>query len=98
MDRAPQFGHRGLPEAPGHSPALDTLAEVVPLRYGQPLDAALGADDRDAIVCPTPRCHATVETLTRTPLVVTELVLDLPTPRAGDYGSMECPIKQIEQR
>jgi len=68
-----------LPEAPAHPRALETLAEGVALWCGRPLYAALGVAAEDAL-CVSPRWHATVETLTRTPLVVIEPVVGPPTP------------------
>jgi hypothetical protein len=57
-----------LPEAPHHPRALETLAEGVALWYGRPLYAVLGVAAEDAL-CVSPRWHATVEGLIRTPLV-----------------------------
>jgi hypothetical protein len=72
-----------LPEAPRHPRALETLAEGVALWYGRPLYAALGVAAADAL-CVSPRWHATVDGLTRTPLVTIDLVIGPPRrPRDG---------------
>ena len=72
-----------LPEAPQHPRALETLAEGIALWYGRPLYAALGVAAEDAL-CVSPRWHATVDSLTRTPLVTIDLVIGPPRPpRAG---------------
>ena len=72
-----------LPAAPRHPRALETLAEGVALWYGRPLCAALGVAAEDAL-CVSPRWHATVDGLTRTPLVTIDLVIGRPRlPRAG---------------
>ena len=68
-----------LPEAPQHPRALETLAEGVALWYGRPLYGALGVAAEDAL-CVSPRWHATVEVLTRTPLVTIEPVIGAPHP------------------
>ncbi|MBI4587437.1 MAG: hypothetical protein HY725_01245 [Candidatus Rokubacteria bacterium] len=68
-----------LPDAPQHPRALETLAEGVALWYGRPLYAALGVAAVDAL-CVTPRWHATVDGLTRTPLVAIDLVVGRPRP------------------
>jgi hypothetical protein len=74
-----------LPEAPKHPRALETLAEGVALWYGRPLYAALGVAAADAL-CVSPRCHATVDGLARTPLVTIDLVVGPPR-RAAAPGS-----------
>jgi len=74
-----------LPEAPQHPRALDTLAEGVALRYGRPLSGALGVAAEDSL-CVSPRWHATVEGLTRTPLVMIDLVVGRPRPPRGADG------------
>jgi hypothetical protein len=75
-----------LPEAPEHPRALETLAEGVALWYGRPLYAALGVAAEDAL-CVSPRWHATVDGLIRTPLVTIEPVIGRPRPpRRGDGG------------
>jgi hypothetical protein len=72
-----------LPEAPQHPRALETLAEGIALWYGCPLYGALGVAAEDAL-CVSPRWHATVDGLTRTPLVTIDLVIGRPRPpRAG---------------
>lgn len=72
-----------LPEAPQHPRALESLAEGVALWYGRPLYGALGVAAEDAL-CVSPRWHATVDGLTRTPLVTIDLVIGPPRPpRAG---------------
>jgi hypothetical protein len=74
-----------LPEAPHHPRALETLAEGVALWYGRPLYAALGVAAEDAL-CVSPRWHATVDSLTRTPLVTIDLVVGRPRPPRGGDG------------
>jgi len=74
-----------LPEAPHHPRALETLAEGVALWYGRPLYAALGVAAEDAL-CVSPRWHATVDGLTRTPLVTIDLVVGRPRPPRGGDG------------
>ena len=66
-----------LPEAPQHPRALETLAEGVALWYGRPLYGALGVAAEDAL-CVSPHWHATVDALTRTPLVTIEPVIGIP--------------------
>jgi len=66
-----------LPEAPQHPRALETLAEGVALWYGRPLYGALGVAAEDAL-CVSPHWHATVDALTRTPLVTVEPVIGIP--------------------
>jgi hypothetical protein len=68
-----------LPAAPQHPRALETLAEGVALWYGRPLSAALGVAAADSL-CVAPRWHATVDGLTRTPLVTIALVAGPPRP------------------
>ena len=73
-----------LPEAPHHPRALETLAEGIALWCGRPLYAVLGAADPDPL-CVTPPWRATIEQLTRTPLVTIDFVPDRPhPPRRGD--------------
>src|SRR5207244_13092241 len=74
-----------LPEAPQHPRALETLAEGVALWYGRPLYAALGVAAEDAL-CVSPRWHATVDRLTRTPLVTIDLAVCRPRPPRGGAG------------
>jgi hypothetical protein len=74
-----------LPEAPHHPRALETLAEGVALWYGRPLYGALGVADADA-GCVSARWHATVDSLTRTPLVTIDLVHGRPRPPRGGDG------------
>ena len=74
-----------LPEAPQHPRALETLAEGLALWYGRPLYGALGVAAEDAL-CVSPRWHATVDGLTRTPLVMIDLVCDRPRPPRGGGG------------
>ncbi len=71
-----------LPDAPQHPRALETLAEALALWYGRPLYGALGVAAEDAL-CVSPRWHATVESLTRTPLVSIDLVVGRPRPPRG---------------
>ena len=74
-----------LPEAPHHPRALETLAEGIALWCGRPLYAVLGVAAEDAL-CVSPRWHATVEGLTRTPLVTIDLVMERPRPPRGAVG------------
>jgi hypothetical protein len=84
-----------LPDAPQHPRALETLAEGVALWCGRPLYVALGVAARDAL-CVSPHWHATVDVLTRTPLVTIEPVIGAPrspwrvATRAalGDFGDV----------
>ena len=66
-----------LPDAPQHPRALETLAEGVALWWGRPLFVALGVTAQDAL-CVSPHWHATVDALTRTPLVTIEPVIGIP--------------------
>jgi hypothetical protein len=68
-----------LPDAPQHPRALETLAEGVALWCGRALYVALGVAAKDAL-CVSPHWHATVEGLTRTPLVIIEPVIGRPRP------------------
>jgi hypothetical protein len=73
-----------LPEAPAHPRAVETLAEGLALWYGRPVYGALGVAAEDSL-CVSPRWHATVDGLTRTPLVMIDLVMGRPRPpRSGD--------------
>lgn len=74
-----------LPDAPQHPRALETLAEALALWYGRPLYGALGVAAEDAL-CVSPRWHATVDALTRTPLVTIDLVVGRPRPPRGAAG------------
>lgn len=76
-----------LPDAPQHPRALETLAEGVALWCGRPLYVALGVAAEDAL-CVSPHWHATVDALTRTPLVTIEPVIGAPRPpwRASARG------------
>ncbi len=74
-----------LPDGPQHPRALETLAEGVALWCGRPLYVALGVAAEDAL-CVSPRWHATVDGLTRTPLVVIEPVIGPPRPPRGGDG------------
>ena len=74
-----------LPDAPQHPRALETLAEGVALWYGRPLYGALGVAAEDSL-CVSPRWHATVDGLTRTPLVMIDLVVGRPRPPRGADG------------
>jgi len=78
-----------LPDAPQHPRALETLAEGVALWCGRPLYVALGVAAEDAL-CVSPLWHATVDVLTRTPLVTIEPVIDIPRPpwRVADRGRL----------
>lgn len=66
-----------LPDPPQHPRALETLAEGIALWCGRPLYVALGVAAEDAL-CVSPGWHATVEGLTRTPLVTIEPALGAP--------------------
>ena len=58
------------------------------LWYGRPLYAALGVAAPDRL-CVAPRWHATVDSLTRTPLVTIDLVMGRPRPpRAPGLGGL----------
>jgi hypothetical protein len=74
-----------LPDAPQHPRALDSLAEGLALWYGRPVYVALGVAAEDAL-CVSPRWHATVDGLTRTPLVTIDLVSDSPRPPRRGAG------------
>jgi len=74
-----------LPDAPQHPRALESLAEGLALWYGRPLYAALGVAAEDAL-CVSPRWHATVDGLTRTPLVTIALVIGRPRPPRAAAG------------
>jgi hypothetical protein len=74
-----------LPEAPQHPRALETLAEGVALWYGRALYGALGLAAEDSL-CVSSRWHATVDGLTRTPLVMIDLVAGRPRPPRGADG------------
>ena len=74
-----------LPAAPHHPRALETLAEGVALWYGHPLSAALGVASEESL-CAVPHWHATVDGLTRTPLVSIALVVGRPRPPRGGHG------------
>ena len=76
-----------LPDALQHPRALETLAEGVALWCGRPLYVALGVAAEDAL-CVSPHWHATVDALTRTPLVTIEPVIGAPRPpwRVADGG------------
>lgn len=78
-----------LPDAPQHPRALETLAEGVALWCGRPLYVALGVAAEDAL-CVSPHWHATVDVLTRTPLVTIEPVIGAPRPPWGveDRGAL----------
>jgi len=77
-----------LPDAPQHPRALETLAEALALWYGRPLYGALGVAAEDAL-CVSPRWHATVESLTRTPLVSIDLIVGRPRPpRGGELAGL----------
>lgn len=66
-----------LPDPPQHPRALETLAEGVALWCGRPLYVALGVAAEDSL-CVSPHWHATVDVLTRTPLVTIEPVIGAP--------------------
>jgi len=74
-----------LPDAPHHPRALGTLAEGVALWCGRPLYGAPGVAAEDAL-CVSPRWHATVDGLTRTPLVTIDLVIGRPRAPRGAAG------------
>jgi len=78
-----------LPDVPQHPRALETLAEGVALWCGRPLYVALGVADEETM-CVLPHWHATVDVLTRTPLVTIEPVLGGPRPpwRPADRGHL----------
>jgi hypothetical protein len=74
-----------LPAAPTHPRAVETLAEGLALWYGRPVYGALGVAAEDSL-CVSPRWHATVDGLTRTPLVMIDLVMGRPRPPRGGGG------------
>jgi hypothetical protein len=78
-----------LPDVPQHPRALETLAEGVALWCGRPLYVALGVAAEDAL-CVSPHWHATVDALTRTPLVTIEPVIGTPRApwRVADRGRL----------
>ena len=78
-----------LPDPPAHPRALETLAEGIALWWGRPLYVALGVAAQDAL-CVSPHWHATVDVLTRTPLVTIEPVIGAPRPpwRVADRGGL----------
>jgi hypothetical protein len=81
----------------GDPRALETLAEGVALWYGRPLYAALGVAAEDALSV-SPRWHATVDGLTRTPLVMIEPVIGRPRPpRGGDGLGGHGPFADVRQ-
>jgi hypothetical protein len=63
-----------LPDPPTHPRALETLAEGVALWCGRPLYCALGVAAEDSL-CGSPPWHATIDVVTRTPLVTIEPVI-----------------------
>jgi len=65
------------PGRPQHPRALEALAEGVALWCGRPLYVALGVAAQDTL-CVSPRWQATVDILTRTPLVTIEPVIGAP--------------------
>ena len=78
-----------LPDVPQHPRALETLAEGIALWCGRPLYVALGVAAEDAL-CASPHWHATVDVLTRTPLVTIEPAIGRPRPpwRVADRGHL----------
>lgn len=78
-----------LPDVPQHPRAPETLAEGVALWCGRPLYVALGVADQETM-CVSPHWHATVDVLTRTPLVTIEPALGTPRPpwRPADRGHL----------
>jgi hypothetical protein len=78
-----------LPDVPQHPRALETLAEGVALWCGRPLYVALGVADEEAL-CVSPHWQATVDVLTRTPLVTIEPVIGRPRApwRTEDRGGL----------
>lgn len=78
-----------LPDPPAHPRALETLAEGIALWCGRPLYGALGVAAEDAL-CVSPGWHATVDVLTRTPLVTIELAIGASRPpwRVADRGHL----------
>jgi hypothetical protein len=90
-----------LPDVPQHPRALETLAEGVALWCGRPLYVALGVAAEDAL-CVSPHWHATVDALTRTPLVTIEPVIGTPRApwRVADRGRLGDfrDIRQLRRR
>lgn len=75
-----------FPAVPQHPRALETLAEGVALWYNRPLYAALAVDAAEALSA-SPRWHAAMDVLLRTPLVTIDLVEGPPRrPRGGLDG------------
>ncbi len=75
-----------LPAAPQHPRAIETLAEGVALWYGRPLSVALAVGAAD-VLSGSPRWHAAVDAVLRTPLVTIDLVYGPPRrPRGGLDG------------
>lgn len=85
-----------LPEAPAHPRALETLAEGVALWCARPLSVALGVAAEDSM-CVSPRWHATVNELERTPLVSIALVVGCPRPPRGDGLGGLGPFDDVRQ-
>jgi len=86
-----------LPDPPQHPRALETLAEGIALWWGRPLYVALGVAAEETM-CVSPHWHATVDVLTRTPLVTIEPVIGAPRPpwhtadrgNLGDFREVRC--------
>ena len=78
-----------LPDPPQHPRALETLAEGVALWCGRPLYCALGVAAEDSL-CVSPHWHATIDALTRTPLITIEPVIGVPRRpwRPADRGGL----------
>ena len=86
-----------LPEAPQHPRALETLAEGIAFWYGQPLYGALGVAAEDSLCVSL--WHATVDGLTRTPLVTIDLVMGPARgrPRGSDGLGGLGPFDEVRQ-
>lgn len=78
-----------LPDPPEHPRALETLAEGIALWCGRPLYVALGVAAEDAL-CGSVGWHATMDVLTRTPLVTIDPVSGPPRRpwRVADHGQL----------
>ena len=76
-----------LPAVPQHPRALETLAEGVALWYNRPLSVALAVDAAEALSA-SPRWHAAMDVLFRTPLVTIELVEGPPRHPRGRLGGL----------
>ncbi len=85
-----------LPAVPQHPRALETLAEGVALWFNQPLYAALAVDAAEALSA-SPRWHAALDVVIRSPLVTIDLVTSPPRrPRGGGLDGLG-PFTDVRQ-